>query len=159
MLKSEVYQSVEGRNLLHIDLDDVSLYLEEKDFVKVQGTRVQQALGKLTDAPSIIVLWQFTLIYILARSSLVDTDHFWQSIFDKGDACGDAFQVLPKLVKCALSLSHSNADVERSLSVNKRVLTKEKTAMNTETLIGIRHVKAAIAIHGDVTKVPVTHLS
>ena len=56
MFKSEVYQSVEGRNLLHIDLDDVSLYLEEKDFVKVQGTRVQQALGKLTDAPRKFIL-------------------------------------------------------------------------------------------------------
>lgn len=222
MLKSEVYQSVEGRNLLHIDLDDVSLYLEEKDFVKVQGTRVQQALGKLTDAPRKFILgmqsfyiaaikelqkklpldsdllsaltcldpknqksldsllhckvvaqalpcitekddsrvgdeWvRFQEVNIQEKDSHMRVDHFWQSIFDKGDACGDAFQVLPKLVKCALSLSHSNADVERSLSVNKRVLTKEKTAMNTETLIGIRHVKAAIAIHGDVTKVPVT---
>ena len=99
---------------------------------------------------------RFQEVNIQEKDSHMRVDHFWQSIFDKGDACGDAFQVLPKLVKCALSLSHSNADVERSLSVNKRVLTKEKTAMNTETLIGIRHVKAAIAIHGDVTKVPVT---
>ena len=211
-----------GNTSFMTDLDDVSLYLEEKDFVKVQGTRVQQALGKLTDAPRKFILgmqsfyiaaikelqkklpldsdllsaltcldpknqksldsllhckvvaqalpcitekddsrvgdeWvRFQEVNIQEKDSHMRVDHFWQSIFDKGDACGDAFQVLPKLVKCALSLSHSNADVERSLSVNKRVLTKEKTAMNTETLIGIRHVKAAIAIHGDVTKVPVT---
>ena len=37
MLKSEVYQSVEGRNLLHIDLDDVSLYLEREGFC--EGSR------------------------------------------------------------------------------------------------------------------------
>ena len=59
-------------------------------------------------------------------------------------------------MKSALSLCHSNADVERSLSVNKRVLTKERTGLKTETLIGIRHTKSAIARYGDVTKVPVT---
>ena len=52
-------------------------------------------------------------------------------------------QVLPKLVKCACPCK---CNVERSLSVNKRVLTKEKT--DTDWY----YVKAAIAIHGDVTK-------
>ncbi len=222
LLKSEVYQSVEGRNLLHIDLDDVSLYLEEKEFVKVQGTRVQQALEKLTEGQrksilgmkcfykaAIKELWKklpldsellcaltcldpknqkssnsllhckvvsqalpcvtekddtrigdewvrFQELDITEEDSTMRVDHFWKSIFDRGDVCGDAFEVLPKLVRCALLLSHSNTDVERSLSVNKRVLTKEKTALSTETLIRIRHVKAAIAHYGDVTKVLVT---
>jgi hypothetical protein len=222
MLKSDVYNSVEGRNLLYIDLDDVSLYLGDKEFVMVQGKRVQEALEKLTDGQKRFILgmrsfyraaikelqkkmpldsellsaltfldpqnqkssksllhckvvaqampsmkgqddtkigdeWvRFQQVDISEEDLKKRVDHFWRSIFEKGDACGDAFQVLPKLVKCALSLSHSNADVERSLSVSKRVLTKEKTAMNTATLNGIRHVKAAITHHGDVTKVPVT---
>ena len=36
------------------------------------------------------------------------------------DVSGDKFIILAKMVKCALALCHSNADVERSLSVNKR---------------------------------------
>ena len=34
--------------------------------------------------------------------------------------------VLPKMVKCALALCHSNADVERSLSVNKENVNKDE---------------------------------
>ena len=49
-------------------------------------------------------------------------DHFWNKVFTKKDNCGDKFEVLPKMVKCALTLYYSNADVERSLSVNKRML-------------------------------------
>jgi hypothetical protein len=222
MLRSDVYNSVEGRNLLNIDVDDVTLYLEDKDFVTVQGKRVQEALGRLTDGHRGPILgmrsfykaaikalqknlpldsdllsaltcfdpqnqkslgslvhckvvaqampciteaddrsigdeWvKFQQVDIPEKDRNMRVDHFWQQIFEKGDACQDAFQVLPKLVKSALSLCHSNADVERSLSVNKRVLTKERTGLRTETLIGIRHSKSAIARYGDVTKVPVT---
>ena len=52
-------------------------------------------------------------------------DHFWCKVFTKVDASGDQFSVLPKMIKCALALCHSNADVERSLSVHKRVVTKK----------------------------------
>ena len=50
-------------------------------------------------------------------------DHFWHRIFSKHDECADNFKALPKMAKCALVLSHSNADVERSLSMNKMMLT------------------------------------
>ena len=52
-------------------------------------------------------------------------DHFWKKVFTKKDNCGDQFEGLPKMVKCALALCNSNANVERSLSVNKRILTKQ----------------------------------
>ena len=45
----------------------------------------------------------------------VRVDHFWNKIFSKTDESGDKFIILPKMVKCALVLCHSNADVERSL--------------------------------------------
>ena len=54
-------------------------------------------------------------------------DHFWYKVFSKVDTVGEQFAILPKMVKCALSLCHSNADVEMSLSSNKRVLTKQKS--------------------------------
>ena len=49
----------------------------------------------------------------------VRVDHFWNKIFRRTDASGDKFIILPKMVKCALALCHSNADVERSLSVTR----------------------------------------
>ena len=60
------------------------------------------------------------------------------------------------MVKCAPELSHSNADVERFHSINKRMLTKENTLMNDETLIGLRGVKAAIKDCWSVNNIPVT---
>ena len=82
--------------------------------------------------------------------------HFWHKVFTKADASGDQFSVLPKMIKCALAPCHSNADVERSLSVNKRVVTKQNMTMERETLTGLRSVKAAIQEYEGVDKVPIT---
>ena len=51
-------------------------------------------------------------------------DYFWNKVFTKKDTCGGQFEVLLKMVKCDLALYYSNPDVERSLSVNKGMLTK-----------------------------------
>ena len=64
-------------------------------------------------------------------------DHFWHRIFRKCDECGDNFKALPKMVKCAQVLSHSNADVERSLSINKKMLTMQNMGMKGETITGL----------------------
>ena len=56
-------------------------------------------------------------------------DHFWKKVFTKKDNHGDQFEVFQKMVKCALALCHSNPDVERSLSINKRMLTKQNVSM------------------------------
>ena len=55
-------------------------------------------------------------------------------------------------MKCALALCHSNADVERSLGVNKRTLTKQ----NVKTLIGLRVIKDAIKHAGGITNVKIS---
>ena len=60
------------------------------------------------------------------------------------------------MVKCALVLCHSNADVERSLSTNKKMVTKSNTSLKPETLRGLRAIKCAIDEYGGVTKVPIT---
>ena len=83
-------------------------------------------------------------------------DHFWHRIFNIPDKCGDFFEVLPKMVKCALALCHSNVDVERSLSTNKKIVTKSNTSLKPETLRGLRAIKCAINEYGGVTKVPIT---
>ena len=67
-----------------------------------------------------------------------------KKVFTKKDNCRDQFDVLPKMFKYALALCHSNADVEGSLSVNKRMLTKQNVPMKDETIIGLRATKAAV---------------
>ena len=48
-------------------------------------------------------------------------DHYWASVFQEKKMQGKLnYSVLQKLVKSLLSLAHGNADVERSLSANKR---------------------------------------
>ena len=86
----------------------------------------------------------------------VRVDHFWNKIFNKTDESGDKFIILPKMVKCALALCHSNADVERSLSVNKRMLTKQNVAMKDETVKGLRAIKDEIKHAGGITNVTVS---
>ena len=65
-------------------------------------------------------------------------DHLWHRIFSKHDECGDNFKALPKMVKCVLVLSHLNADVERSLSINKKMLTTQNMGMKGETITGLK---------------------
>ena len=77
-------------------------------------------------------------------------------MFSGIDSSGDKFVVLPKMVKYALALCHSNADVERSLSVNKRMLTKMNTRMSEETINGLRSTKVAVQEYGHASKVPIT---
>ena len=52
------------------------------------------------------------------------------------------------MVRASLSLSHGNADVERSFSVNKNVVTAERVRLGQDTLCALRLVKEAIRING-----------
>ena len=54
--------------------------------------------------------------------------------------------MLPKKVNCVLALCHSDADVERSLSANTRMLTMHNMSLSEETIIitGIRAIKDAV---------------
>ena len=72
------------------------------------------------------------------------------------DECGNHLEVLPKMVKCPLALNHSKTGVERSLSINKKILTKANTLVNDAPVIGMRANKAAIKECGIVKSIPVT---
>ena len=53
-------------------------------------------------------------------------DHYWASVFQEKNMQGKfKYSVLQKLVKSLLSLAYGNADVERSVSANKRTVTPE----------------------------------
>ena len=50
---------------------------------------------------------------------------------------------LQKVVMASLVIGHGNADVERGLSDNKRVVSKERTKMSLDNIIGIRATQDA----------------
>ena len=51
------------------------------------------------------------------------------------------YNFFQKVVKSVLSLQNGNATVERSLSDNKNMLTKECAGLLPETFIGLRQMK------------------
>ena len=43
---------------------------------------------------------------VTEEDQILCVNHFWKKVFTKKDNCGDQFEVLPKMVKCALALCH-----------------------------------------------------
>ena len=58
------------------------------------------------------------------------------------------FSVLGKVIKCVVSLSHGNADNERSLSINKNTLSKERSILSITALNGLRAVEDGVRNEG-----------
>ena len=65
------------------------------------------------------------------------------------------FSVLGKVIKCALSLSHGNADNERSLSINKDTLSKERSSLSITALNGLKAVEDGVRNEGGHSNVAV----
>ena len=64
------------------------------------------------------------------------------NIFDIKNAAGNGkFRHIQDLMKTCISIHHGNADVGRSPCYNKNVLTKERTSLSEETLIGLQRCK------------------
>ena len=64
------------------------------------------------------------------------------------------YQLLPRLVKSCLVLAQANADSEHSLSVNARVVTKERSRLGEQTIVGLRLLKDAVKFHDPVNYRP-----
>ena len=65
------------------------------------------------------------------------------------------FSVLGMMIKCALSLSHGIADNERSLSINKNILSKERNSLSITALSGSRAVEDGVRNEGGLSNVAV----
>ena len=77
--------------------------------------------------------------------SSVRVGHYWNKVLALKSVVGSQrFCVLTKVIKCALSLSHGNADNERSLSVNKKTLSKGRTSLSITTVNGFRATEDGI---------------
>jgi hypothetical protein len=76
--------------------------------------------------------WQ-TLLHNLSRDSLSykTGDHFWREVFSQTTSNDTKkYPTVTDVLKMALSLPHGNADVERGLSVNNSIVTKESNQFN-----------------------------
>ena len=77
-------------------------------------------------------------------------DHFWRAVYfslKSLDGTGPRFSALPKVVKSGLILAQSNAESDKSVSVNARIVTKERTLLGERTIVGLRTVKDAVKFH------------
>ena len=90
-----------------------------------------------------------------SSTRLVRVDHFWRKVFHIKLHTGLVkYTVLPKVVKTLLSIHHGNADVERSLSDNKKVVTGERVRLGEPTIRGLRRTKELARGVGGACNIP-----
>ena len=88
--------------------------------------------------------------------SAVRVNQYWNKVLKLKSVSGSQkFSVLRKVIKCALGLSHGNADNERSLSINKNTLSKERSSLSITALNGLRAVEDGIRNEGGLHNVAV----
>jgi hypothetical protein len=86
-------------------------------------------------------------------------DYYWKNVFTLKTSNGtDKFISLAKLVKCALALSHGNADVERGFSENAFLLTDDRSLLSDASINGLRATRDGVAFFGNGKphEVPIT---
>ena len=88
--------------------------------------------------------------------SAVRVDQYWSKVLKLKSVSGSQkFSMLGKVIKCALSLSHGNTDNERSLSINKNTLSKERSSLSITALNGLRAVEDGVRNEGGLSNVAV----
>ncbi|CAF1602250.1 unnamed protein product [Rotaria sp. Silwood1] len=76
-------------------------------------------------------------------------DKYWYQIFSTTTSIGTPqYVVLTKLVKCLLSLSHGNSDVERGFSENNHLVSDDRSSLNEVSINGLRATKAGVKFFG-----------
>ena len=89
-------------------------------------------------------------------AQLLRVDQYWSKVLKLKSVSGSQnFSMLGKVIKCALSLSHGNADNERSLSINKNTLSKERSSLSITALNGLRAVEDGVRNEGGLINVAV----
>ena len=80
---------------------------------------------------------------------------FWTQVFALQGCTGEnRYQLLPIVVKSALVLAQTNAESERSLSINARIVTEDRASLGEKTIVGIHAVKEAVKFFDPVSKQP-----
>ena len=60
------------------------------------------------------------------------------------------YQSLPLVIKTGLVLAQPNTEYKRSLSINSRVVTSDRSALGEVTITGLRTVKEAVQFYDPV---------
>jgi len=82
---------------------------------------------------------------------------FWNRVFQTNDDNGKVkLKLLPKIIKPLLCLSHGNADLERGFSINKRLITSDRSSLSEMSINGLRTVEDVICRCCGVMNVKVT---
>lgn len=80
----------------------------------------------------------------------VPIDEYWCQVLSTTTLTGSPqYLVLTKLVKCLLSLSHGNSDVERGFSQNNNLVSDDRSSLNESSINGLRATKAGVKFFGD----------
>ena len=82
-------------------------------------------------------------------------DRYWNAVFlPKSIEGGSRYQSLSVVIRSGLVLAQTNAESQRSLSINARVVTSDKSALGKVTITGLRSVKEAVRFYDPVNGQP-----
>ena len=109
------------------------------------------------DVSSVLDEWKF--LQADQEVSELDTnqrvDHYWNAVFLPKSIDGNSrYQCLPLVIKSGLVFAQTNAESERSLSINARAVTSERSALGEVTITGLRTVKEAVRFYDPVNGQP-----
>ena len=109
------------------------------------------------DVSSVLDEWK--LLQAHQEVSELDTnqrvDHYWNAVFLPKSIDGNSrYQCLPLVIKSGLVFAQTNAESERSLSINARAVTSERSALGEVTITGLHTVKEAVRFYDPVNGQP-----
>jgi len=88
---------------------------------------------------------------------LIRIDHYWSHVLSIKSASGELkYPHLRKLVLTCLCLPYGNADVERSLSINKKLLTPERSLLSEESVNGLRFIRDAMSMYKNISDIHIS---
>ena len=80
---------------------------------------------------------------------------FWNRVFHILAENGELqYKVLPSVIKSALVLAQTNAESERSLSINARIVTQERASLCEKTIVGLHVLKDVVRFFDPVSNQP-----
>jgi hypothetical protein len=80
----------------------------------------------------------------------VPIDKYWHQVLSTVTSTGvPQYLILIKLVKCLLSLSHGNSDVERDFSQNNNLISDDRSLLNESSIKGLRATNGGIQFFGN----------
>ena len=89
------------------------------------------------------------------RDSTQRIEHYWNAVFLLKSIDGSSrYQSLPLVIESGLVLPRTSAVSEKSLSINARVVTSDRSALGEVKITGLRTVKEAVRFYDPVNGQP-----